>query len=92
MSAHVIYAANQYGYCCQVIEGGEVVYEYHGGNCALESTTYVDLDDPHALSLRRLKKCARQTARELAREYKAESVEWDDDLHTELEELLTSHE
>lgn len=38
----VIYAATRYGYCVQVIDGGEVVYDYTAGNHQRESQTAVD--------------------------------------------------
>lgn len=31
----VIYAATRYGYCVQVIDGGDIVYEYTAGNWKL---------------------------------------------------------
>ena len=39
---NVIYAATGYGYCVQVIDGGEVVYEYSAGNHQQESQAFVD--------------------------------------------------
>ncbi len=33
----VSYAATRYGYCVQVLDGGQVVYEYSAGNCWKES-------------------------------------------------------
>jgi len=37
----IIYAATRCGYCVQVIDGGEVVYEYAAGNCRTESQAVI---------------------------------------------------
>ncbi len=65
----VSYAATRYGYRVQVIhDGGAVVHEYSAGNCCHESQTVVEPRSPNAISLRQLKRWAKQTASEIAKE------------------------
>jgi hypothetical protein len=51
----VIYAATRCGYGVQVIDGGEVIYEYAAGNHQKESLAVVDPRSSNAVNLRRLK-------------------------------------
>jgi hypothetical protein len=64
----VIYAATGCGYCVQVIDGGEVVYEYTAGNHQKESQAVIDPSSPRAVKHGQLKRWARQTACEIANE------------------------
>jgi hypothetical protein len=84
----VIYAATRFGYTVQVIDGGQVVYEYSAGNCQKESQTIVDPGSPGAVRLSQLKRWARQTAREIANErgIPAERIAYDPDLEATLKE------
>ena len=54
----VNYAATQYGYCVQVLDGGQVVHEYSAGNCWQESQTVIAPGSPNAVKLRQLKRWA----------------------------------
>ena len=85
----VIYAAIGCGYCVQVIDGGEVVYEYTAGNHQRESQTFVDPSSPNAVKLRQLKRWAKQTADQIAEErgIPANEVEYDPDLETQLDAI-----
>ena len=85
----VIYAATRCGYCVQVIDGGEIVYEYTAGNHQRESQTFVDPSSPNAVNLRQLKRWAKQTAGEIAhaRSIPAQRIEFDPDLQTELDAI-----
>ena len=47
----VIYAATRYGYYVQVIDGGEIVYEYTAGNHQKESQAVIDHSSPYAVRL-----------------------------------------
>lgn len=84
----VSYAATRWGYAVQVIESGQIVYEYSGGNCWKESTTTIDPGLGHTVPLYRLKVWARQTASEIARERGIAPVHvWHDpDLEAQLQE------
>lgn len=84
----VIYAATRSGYCVQVIDGGEVVYEYTAGNHQRESQTAVNPCSPNAVRLSQLKRWAKQTAGEVAneREIPAKRVAFDADLEAQLKE------
>jgi hypothetical protein len=81
----VLYAATRYGYCVQVIDGGQIVDEYSAGNCWQESSSVIDPSCPHAVPVPQLKHWAKQTAREIARERKipAKQIAYDPDLETE---------
>ncbi len=82
----VIYAATRYGYCVQVNDGGEIVYEYSAGNCQQESQTVVAPSSRNAVSLRQLKRWAKQTAGEIAKERGITTVEFDPDLEATLKD------
>jgi hypothetical protein len=64
----VAYGANAQGYVVQTIQDGRVVDEYHAGNAVKESTTYVKPRSRYAVTLRQLRKWAKQTAGEIAAE------------------------
>jgi hypothetical protein len=85
---NVIYAATGYGYSVQVIDGGEVVYEYMAGNHQRESQTFVDPRSSNAVRLSQLRRWAKQTAGEIAKERKisAKQIEYDADLEAQLKE------
>jgi len=85
----VIHAATDQGYCVQVIDGGEVVYEYTAGNHQKESQTFVDPRSPNAVTLRQLKRWAKQTAGEIAKErgIPAHRIGYDADLETQLDAI-----
>lgn len=68
-ATHIAWAANHRGYTVSVLNVNETVYEYNGGNCPWESTSYIDPADKDAIPLKRLRQYAKQTARELAEEY-----------------------
>jgi hypothetical protein len=78
----IIYAATGCGYCVQVIDGGEVVYEYTAGNHQKESQAVIDPSSPRAVKHGQLKRWARQTAGEIASEQgiPATRIEYDTDL------------
>ena len=84
----VIYAATDCGYCVQVIDGGEIVHEYTAGNHQRESQTFVDRRSPQAVRLSQLKRWAKQTAREIAKErgIPADRITFDPDLEAQLKE------
>ena len=86
---NVIYAANDQGYCVQVIDGGMVVYEYTAGNCQTESQTVLAPGSPVAVSRSQLRRWAKQTADQIANEWRIplNRVEYDPDLQTELDEI-----
>jgi hypothetical protein len=65
----ISYAATDQGYCVQVIDGGQILYEYTAGNHQKESQTFVDPSSPNAVTLRQLKRWAKQTAGEIATEH-----------------------
>ena len=78
----VSYAATRYGYCVQVLDGGQVVHEYSAGNCWQESQTVIAPVSQNAVKLRQLKRWAKQTAGEIAKErgIPAKQIEYDLDL------------
>ena len=82
----VIYAATRYGYCVQVIDGGDIVYEYTAGNCQQESQTVIAPRSRNAVRLSQLKRWAKQTAGEIAKERGITRVEFDADLEATLKE------
>ena len=85
---NVIYAATGYGYCVQVIDGGEVAYEYTAGNHQGESQTVVNPRSRNAVRLRQLERWAEQTAGEVANErgIPADRIAFDSDLEAQLKE------
>ena len=91
---NIIYAATQFGYSVQTINGGEVVYEYTAGNCQMESQTFVDPRSPNAVKLAQLKRWAKQTANEIAKERRipAKMIEYDADLEAALQEIFCLNE
>ena len=84
----VIYAATRYGYCVQVVDGDGVAYEYTAGNHALDSQATTDPRSPHAVGLPQLRRWAKQTAGEIARErgILVNRIEYDPDLEASLAE------
>jgi predicted secreted hydrolase len=90
----VIYAATKSGYCVQVIDGGEVAHEYSAGNHQMESQTVVDPRSPNAVRLSQLKRWAKQTANEIAKEWRipAKMIEYDPDLEAALQENFCLNE
>ena len=81
----ISYAATRHGYCVQVIDGGEVVYEYTAGNCRTESQAVIAPGSPGAVSRSQLRRWAKQTAEEMAEELLANRVEYDPDLEAQLD-------
>jgi len=86
---NVIYAATRCGYCVQVLDDGEIVYEYTAGNHQRESQTFVAPRSPNAVSLSQLRRWAKQTADQIAeaRGIPANQVEYDPDLETQLDAI-----
>jgi hypothetical protein len=84
----VIYAATKFGYCVQVIDSGKIVHEYAAGNCWNESQTVIDPKSPGAAMLSQIRRWARQTARDIAKErgIPANWIEYDPDLEASLKE------
>jgi hypothetical protein len=84
-------ATTKYGYCVQVIDNGEVIYEYTAGNCRTESQAVIDPDSPGAASRSQLRRWARQTAEEIAAEWRVphERTAYDPDLEAQLERCET---
>ena len=78
----VIYAANRLGYRVQVLDGGQIAYEYSAGNHQQDSQIVVDPRSPGAVPLRQLKRWARKAADRIAKErgVPANQVEYDPDL------------
>jgi hypothetical protein len=85
---NVIYAATRCGYRVQVIDGGDIVYEYAAGNHQTESQTFVAPRSPNAVKLQQLKRWAKQTACEIAhaRGIPAQRVDFDADLEAAIRE------
>jgi len=85
---NVIYAATKFGYCVQVIDGGEIIYEYTAGIHQIESQTVIDPSSPQAVRLSELKRWAKQIAGEVVRERRipAKRIEYDADLEAQLKE------
>ena len=84
----IIYAATGCGYCVQVIDGGEVIYEYSAGNHQKESQIFMDPRSPKAVKQGQLKRWAKQTAGEVANEWgiPAKRIEYDADLEAAISE------
>ena len=85
----VIYAATRYGYAVQVVDGGDIAYEYTAGNHQLESQAVTAPRSHHSVTLPQLRRWAKQTAGEIApeRHIPASRVEYDPDLESTLKEL-----
>jgi len=85
----IAFAATRYGYCVQVIDGGMVVYEYTAGNCPTESQTVVAPGSPVAVSRSQLRRWAKQTADQIASDWRIplNRVEYDPDLETQLDAI-----
>ena len=83
----VIYAATRHGYSVQVIDDGNVVYEYTAGNCPTESQAVLNPDSSGAVSRSQLRRWAIETADQIANEWRIplNRVEYDRDLQTELD-------
>ena len=77
---HVIYAANQFGYTVQLMDGDQIVKTYNAGNHRRESQTYVDPRSDNALTEKQILIFAEKTARAFAKENGTTVVEYDDDL------------
>jgi hypothetical protein len=84
----VIYAATVFGYCVQVIDSGKIVHEYTAGNCWNESQTVIDPKSPGAAKLSQIKRWAKQTARDIAKErgIPLNRLQYDPDLEASLKE------
>ena len=80
----IIFAANSLGYCVQVIDNGEVIHEYAGGNCPTESQADLAPDSSGVISRSQLRRWAKQTAEKMAEELLANRVEYDPDLEVQL--------
>ncbi len=85
----VIYAATRYGYCVQVLDGGQVVYEYTAGNCWKESSSIIDPKSPHAVRRHQLRCWSRQTAGQIAKErgIPPKQIGYDADLENQVIEV-----
>jgi hypothetical protein len=84
---HIIYAATEYGYTVQIIEGSEVKDEFNFGNHRKDSTVTLDnLASKDCLPPHMLEKFAQLTAHEIGKERGITSIEHDDDLETTLKE------
>jgi hypothetical protein len=84
----VIYAATRNGYRVQVMDGSAVVHEYSAGNCWQESQTTVAPRSPNAVKLAQLRRWAKKTASEIAKErgIAIAQVQHDPDLESQLKE------
>jgi hypothetical protein len=87
---NIIWAYTKFGYTVQLLQNGQIVDEYFGGNHAKESTIVVEPTSPNALPLREIRKMARITAYELGVEHDipVEQIEYDEDLQTTLNEQV----
>ena len=85
------YAATRYGYCVQVIDDGEIVYEYTAGNCQTESQAVIDPSSRSRQTSTTSKRWAKQTADQIAEErgIPISRVEYDPDLEAQLEQCET---
>lgn len=68
--AEIIYSANRYGYVVHVVMGGEVIDEYHAGNCYGDSTSSIEPHSIGAAHPNTLRAWALQTAKDTADEYR----------------------
>jgi hypothetical protein len=84
----ISYAATRWGYSVQVVDQSRIVYEYSAGNHQNESTAVVNPRSPNAVKLRQLKRWARQTAGQIARErgIPPKQIAHDPDLEAQLKE------
>ena len=84
----VIYAATRYGYCVQVLDGGQIIYEYIAGNCWRDSPTIIDPTSRHAVRAYRLRAWAKSTAGQIAKErgIPPKQIEYDADLESQFSE------
>ena len=84
----ISYAATDRGYCVQVLDDGQTIYEYTAGNHQRESQTFVDPRSRNAVTLRQLKRWAKQTAGEIASEHgiPARQIGYDADLEAAIRE------
>ena len=87
----IAFAANQFGYCVQVIADGEVIQEYAAGNCQTDSQAFIDPGSPGVVGRSQLRRWAEQTAKEIADEWQIplNKVEYDPDLEAQLERCET---
>ena len=85
----IIYAVTSMGYSVQVLDGSEVVYEYTAGNCQTESQAVLNPGSPGAVSRSQLRRWAKQTADQIANEWRIplNRVEYDPDLEAELDAI-----
>ena len=85
----VIYAATRHGYSVQVIDDGNVVYEYTAGNCPTESQTVLAPDSPGAVSRSQLRRWAKEMADQIANEWRIplNRVEYNPDLEAEMDAI-----
>ncbi len=82
----VSYAATRYGYSVQVLDDGQIVYEYSAGNCWKDSPTVIDPNSPHAVRRYKLRCWAKQTAGQIAKErgIPPKQIAYDADLETQV--------
>ncbi len=82
----VIYAATRYGYRVQVLDGGQVVYDYTAGNCWKESSAIIDPKSCHAVRRYKLRCWAKQTAGQIAKERNIppKQIAYDADLESQV--------
>ena len=66
-SRNIIFAATRFGYIVQVLDAGDIAYEYSAGNCSQESQTFIEPGSLNAVSRRQLNIWAKQTAGEIAK-------------------------
>ena len=87
---NVIFAATKFGYCVQVIDQGQIVHEYTAGNCWNESQAIIDPKSPGAAKLSQIKRWAKQTAGDIAKErgIGPNRIEYDSDLEMAIREIL----
>ena len=85
----ISYAATEYGYCVQVIDGGRPIFEYTAGNSQHDSQAFIAPGSPGAVSRLQLRRWAKQTAEEMADELLANRVEYDPDLEAQLDPCET---
>jgi hypothetical protein len=87
----ILHAATPWGYCCQVIDNGEIVREYSAGNCGRDSQAVVAPGSPDTVQLAQLKRWAEQTARDIADEWAIppDQIAYAPDLEAELRESST---
>jgi hypothetical protein len=86
----IIYADTDQGYGVQVIDDGNIAYEYTAGNCQTESQTVLAPGSPGAVSRSQLRRWAKETADQIANEWRIplNRVEYDPDLEAEMDAIL----